>query len=320
MELPDKFLNRYRTIIPEFDRFVEAIERPLYTVIRLNTLKGEKEEILSLLFDYQLEPIPWYDLAYRIKNDIHIGNRLEHFLGLVYSQEAASMVAPLVLDPQPFEKILDLAAAPGSKTTQMSSMMKNTGLIVANDFNRKRLQPLVTNIDRYGTLNVIVTNKRGERLGNLMPEFFDRALVDVPCSLEGMIRKDTEALIRWSESNIIRISMLQKALLLSAYQALKPGGVLVYSTCTIAPEENEAVLNFLLEREPNAQIEPFEIPGLVTHPGLVQWHNSLFHPDLAKTARIYPQDNDTESFYVAKVKKLATESFPNHRLTQINKG
>lgn len=161
MELPDKFLSRYRTIIPDFDRFTEAIERPLQTVIRLNTLKGKKEEILSLLFDYQLEPIPWYDLAYRIKNDIHIGNRLEYFMGLVYSQEAASMVAPLVLDPQPFEKVLDLAAAPGSKTTQMLSMMKNTGLIVANDFNRKRLQPLLNNIDRYGTLNVIVTNKRG---------------------------------------------------------------------------------------------------------------------------------------------------------------
>jgi NOL1/NOP2/sun family putative RNA methylase len=318
MQLPDKFLSRYQQIIPDFDRFVEAIERPLHKVIRLNTLKGDKEEILSLLYDYQLEPILWYDLAYRIKNDIHIGNRLEHFLGLVYSQEAASMVAPLVLNPQPYEKILDLAAAPGSKTTQMASMMKNTGLIVANDFNRKRLQPLITNIDRYGSLNVVVTNKRGERFGGLMPESFDRALVDVPCSLEGMIRKDTEALIRWSESNIIRLSMLQKALLFSAYRALKPGGVLVYSTCTIAPEENEAVVNFLVEREQNAKIEPFNIPGLITHPGLTQWQRSIFHPDLAKTARIYPQDNDTESFFVAKVKKLAAESKPNHRLTPID--
>jgi NOL1/NOP2/sun family putative RNA methylase len=318
MQLPDKFLKRYQQIIPDFERFVEALERPLQTVIRLNTLKGDKEEILSLLFDYQLEPIPWYDLAYRIKNDIHIGNRLEHFLGLVYSQEAASMIPPLVLEPQPYEKILDLAAAPGSKTTQMASMMNNTGLIVANDSNRKRLQSLITNIDRYGTLNVVVTNKRGERFGDLMPESFDRALVDVPCSLEGMIRKDTDALVRWGESNILRLSMLQKGLLFSAFKSLKPGGVLVYSTCTVAPEENEAVVNLLLERFDNSKIEPFNIPGLVTRAGLTRWQRSIFHPDLAKTIRIYPQDNDTESFYVAKIKKLTKESKPNHRLTQIN--
>lgn len=304
VELPKKFLSRYRTIIPDFDRYLEALEKPLPTVIRLNTLKGEKEEILDLLFDYQLEPLPWYDLAYRIKNDIHIGNRLEHYLGLVYSQEAASMVPPLILAPKPNEKILDLAAAPGSKTTQMACMMKNTGLIVANDANRRRLQPLITNLDRCGTLNVVVTNKRGESFGELMPEFFDRVLVDAPCSLEGMIRKTTNALIRWSESNIIRLSMLQKALLISAFRTLKPGGILVYSTCTIAPEENEGVVGFLLERNKNAQLEPIHLPGLITRPGLTQWQRTRLHPDLAKTVRIYPQDNDTESFFVAKIRKL----------------
>ncbi|MEO0093744.1 MAG: RsmB/NOP family class I SAM-dependent RNA methyltransferase [candidate division WOR-3 bacterium] len=304
MQLPDKFLNRYRSIIPDFDRFIEALNRPLKTVIRLNTLKGDKEEILSLLSDYQLEPIPWYSLAYRIKNDIHIGNRLEHFLGLVYSQEAASLIPPLVLDPKPYEKILDIAAAPGSKTTQMACMMKNTGLIVANDPSRKRLQPLIANLDRCGTLNVVVTNKKGERLGELLPGFFDRVLVDAPCSVEGMIRKSSNALIRWSESNIIRLSMLQKALLVSAFRTLKPGGVLVYSTCTIAPEENEAVVSFLLERNENAQIEPINLPGLITRPGLTHWQRSRFHPDLPKAARIYPQDNDTESFFIAKIRKL----------------
>jgi 16S rRNA C967 or C1407 C5-methylase (RsmB/RsmF family) len=119
-----------------------------------------------------------------------------------------------------------------------------------------------------------------------------------------MVRKNTDALIRWSESNIIRLSMLQKALLVSAFRTLKPGGVLVYSTCTIAPEENEAVVSFLLERNENAQLEPVKLPGLITRPGLTQWHRSRFHPDLVKAARIYPQDNDTESFFIAKIKKL----------------
>jgi NOL1/NOP2/sun family putative RNA methylase len=304
MQLPNKFLSRYQQIIPDFDQFLEAIERPLQTVIRINTLKGEKEEILSLLFDYELEPLPWYDLAYRIKNDIHIGNRLEHFLGLVYSQEAASMIPPLVLDPQPYEKVLDLAAAPGSKTTQMSCIMKNTGLIVANDTNPRRIQPLITNIDRYGTLNVVVTNKRGERFGELMPETFDRVLVDVPCSLEGMIRKDQDALVRWSESNIIRLSMLQKSLLISAFKSLKPGGILVYSTCTLAPEENEAVVSFLLERYEHACVETFTLDGLVTRPGITNWQRSRFHPDISKTIRVFPQDNDTESFFIAKIRKV----------------
>lgn len=303
MQLPAKFINRYQKFIPDFDRFLKTLDTPLRSVIRINTLKGEKEEILRLLSDFKLEPIPWYDLAYRVKNNIQIGNRLEYFLGLIYVQEAASMIPPLVLDPQPGEKVLDLTAAPGSKTTQIASMMKNTGLIVANDVNRKRIRALLTNIERYGALNVVVTNKRGERIGEFLPEYFDRVLLDAPCSLEGMLRKNDHALTRWSESNILRSSMIQKSLLASAFKALKPEGILVYSTCTFAPEENEAVVSFLLEQNPNASIEPFTLPGLITHPALTLWQRTRFHPDVLKTSRIYPHDNNTEGFFVAKIKK-----------------
>lgn len=303
MRFPERFLQRYQQLAPDFDDFLQALKTPLKTCIRLNTLKGSREQILARLQDLALSPLPWYEDGFRLRERQSIGNRLEHFLGLFYVQEAASMLPPLALTPQPGERILDVAAAPGSKTTQIAQLMNNTGLIVANDSNKRRLRGLTGNIDRAGVLNVVVTCQPGQVFGKFLPGFFDRILLDAPCSSEGTIRKSASALEFWSESAINRLARTQIGLLISAFRALRPGGVLVYSTCTFAPEENEGVLSYFFRRMPEAQSEPVSLPGLRVRSPLKEWQGEQFHPQVANAIRILPQDNDTEGFFLCRIRK-----------------
>ena len=303
MRFPDRFLERYRSFIPDFDAFMQSLVAPLRSCIRINTLKGEPERILARLKDLDLAPMPWYEHGFRLKHLWSLGNRLEHFLGLFYVQEAASMLPPIALDPQPGERVLDVAAAPGSKTTQIAQMMKNQGLLVANDNNKRRIRGLTGNIDRAGALNVVVTCQPGQVFGKFLPEYFDRILLDAPCSSEGTIRKSFSALEFWSESSITRLSRTQIGLLIATFRALKPGGVMVYSTCTFAPEENEGALSYFFNRTPDAHSELITFPGLKTRPPLAEWQGEQFHPQVANAVRIFPQDNDTEGFFLCRIRK-----------------
>lgn len=301
---PNKFIERYSKIIPDFDGFLSMLQTPLKQNFRINTLKATKEEVLSLLSDIKIEPILWYNLAFRIVDKISIGERIEHKLGLIYAQEAVSMIPALILAPEPNEKILDLTAAPGSKTTQIAAMMENNGLIVANDISRNRIGALISNIERVGVLNTVVTIKPGQKLGNLIPDYFDKVLLDAPCSLEGTIRNTPEALLNWKESKIKRLSKLQKGLINSAFRCLKPGGTLVYSTCTFAPEENEGVIDYLFQKYTNITCEPISVPNLKIRSPILEWGRDKFNEQIKNAIRIYPQDNDTEGFFVAKIRKL----------------
>jgi NOL1/NOP2/sun family putative RNA methylase len=305
VRLPDQFLQRYSGIIPDFDAFLVSMATPVPTCIRLNPLKAEPERILSRLRELELMQLPWYELGYRLRYRESLGNRLEHFMGLFYVQEAASMLPPLVLDPQPGERILDVAAAPGSKTTQIAQMMNNTGIIVANDNNRRRIRGLTGNIDRAGALNVAVTCQPGQVFGKFLPGYFDRILLDAPCSAEGTIRKSLSALDVWSESSIERLARIQIGLLIAAYRALKPGGVMVYSTCTFAPEENEGALSYFFNRMPDARSEPVMLAGLKTRPPLASWREETYHTEVSRAVRVLPQDNDTEGFFLCRIRKVA---------------
>ena len=318
---PREFIERYSQFIPDFDAFLDAMQRPLKRTFRVNTLKATRERALELLVDLRPDPLPWYELGFSLpeKGDSpperedarysphfpSIGKRMEHFIGLIYVQEAASMAPPLVLDPQLGERVLDLAAAPGSKTTEMSAMMENTGIIIANDPSPTRVRGLLGNVDRAGCLNVAVCRMDGPSLGRAVAGTCDRVLVDAPCSSEGTIRKSPQALAHWSVAAIERFPSIQKRLILAGYLALRPGGQMVYSTCTVAPEENEAVVAHLLSKQPEAEVGEAQLPGLMMRPGLLEWGREQFPEAVGRCRRILPQDNDTESFFVALIRKPA---------------
>jgi len=303
--IPEEFIARCARIVPDLDEFLAAMTRPVPTTVRVNTLKAVRDEALARLADLALEPLPWSNLAFRLGDGAAIGRRLEHFVGLVYVQDAASMVPPLLLGPEPGETVLDIAAAPGSKTTQMAAMMRNRGLLIANDFSRGRVRGLIGNVDRAGCLNVCVCRMDGIKLARDVEGACDRVLVDAPCTCEGIMRRTASVLDRWSLDSIAKFSRLQKGLIVAGYRALRPGGMMVYSTCTVAPEENEVVVAYLLERFPEAEVLPAALPGFVMRPGLAVWAGAALPAALVNSRRILPQDNDTEAFFVALVRKPA---------------
>jgi len=252
-----------------------------------------------------LTALPFYEPGFRV--DWHpgeMGRTLEHAAGLIYIQEPSSMIPPVILNPKPNERVLDLAAAPGSKTTQMSAMMGNQGLILANDPDRQRLKALHGALDRLGCLNVATCSVDGARLGKIYPDSFDRVLLDAPCSGLGTLHKNPEVLGWWSWEKVARLVRIQKRLILSAYDSLSPGGRLCYSTCTITPQENEGVVDFLLSERPGARLVDFEVSGLSLSQGLTEWAGRAFHPSLGITRRLYPLDEpDYEGFYFALIEK-----------------
>jgi tRNA (cytosine49-C5)-methyltransferase len=311
IEFKDKFIERYSQLT-DWELFKKYSLAFLRRSIRVNTLKGNVAEVKKDIEakGWKLKQIPWckegfwivggppHDKEDRERRDV--GNLLEHHLGKIYVQEAASMIPPLVLNPKPGELVLDMCAAPGSKTTQMAAMMKNQGLLVANDVSGDRLQSLGINLQRSGTTNVIVGKGSGTRFKDAE---FDKILVDAPCSGTGTIMKSLRTIRMWNPGMIKNLSGIQKRLLDAAWGILKKGGTLVYSTCTLEPEENEGVVDWLLEKYPDAKVEEVKLPGLKSSPAVLEFNDKKFNSEVKKCLRIWPQDNQTEGFFVAKIKK-----------------
>ena len=238
-----------------------------------------------------------------------LGRSLEHLLGYYYIQELSSMLPIITLNPKPNEIILDLCASPGSKTTQISALMKNTGTIIANEISFGRLKILASNLERCGCTNVIIAKKDGvafcQRIKKFFPELrFNKILIDAPCSGEGTLRSSPKTYLMWNSKTIQNLSRLQKSMVASAFEILKEDGELVYSTCTHAPEENEEVVNFMLKQFPNqVEIQKMKLP-IKCRSGVTSWNNDKYNSKVKKSCRIYPQDNDTEGFFIAKFKKI----------------
>jgi len=302
--LPQKFKQRYKQIIPDFEKFLEYARKPQNVSIRINTLKVSRDKFLedTQLELEQLEQVPWYENAFFVKGKqaYYIGNTLEYFLGHVYLQDAASMIPPLVLEPSEKDRVLDLTAAPGSKTTQIAQLMKNKGCIVANDNSFERIKALRNNINRLGVLNVLITRMYVSDFSASQNGKFDRVLLDAPCSLEGSMRK---YFINWNENIIHHFANTQRKMLLKAFELTNPGGILVYSTCTYAPEENEGVVQSLLNQNERAKLEQIKLPGLKAHQGLVKFRDTSYDSELKKTIRLYTHDYNTGGFFIAKIRK-----------------
>lgn len=281
--------------------------RKRYT-IRVNTLKIEREVLENRLNSkgFKTRRLDFYEDALEIVDPPYeVGKTLEHFLGYFYVQSTSSMIPPLVLNPKPHEAVLDIAAAPGSKTTQMSQIMQNTGYILANDIDYDRIKALSNNVDRLGTFNVIITMTEGHRIAFMYPNTFDKVLVDAPCSALGTMYKSEEIRKWWSYEKVNKLKRTQKGLILAGFRALKPKGEMVYSTCTFVPEENEKIVDFLLKREERAEIVDIDIKrydGFLE--GLVEYNGEEFDKRIKKTLRIMPSPMFEEGFYIAKIKKL----------------
>lgn len=290
-----------------------ALAQPADVGLRLNTLRGSPDELLARL-PWHLAPVPWCPTAYVVTSPTESsggvaspGRHPYQVAGAYYLQDPAATSVAEALAPRPGELVIDLAAAPGGKSTHVAALMGGQGWLVANDVHPQRAQVLVGNLERCGVGNATVTNETPARLAQAWPGMFDRVLLDAPCSGEGMFRKSEDALTMWSEENVLHCAARQDDLLRDAARLVRPGGFLAYSTCTFAPEENErTVARFVAES--GYQIVPLDLPG--TTPGRPDWaagpDGAVTFPALAGTARLWPHRAPGEGHFLALLRRPAT--------------
>ena len=305
LKIPKNFEEKFRSILgDEYEKLVQSFKEYAKDCIRVNTLKITREELKNRLKDkeWKIEEVPWYRDAFFVETEESLAKTPEYFLGYYYIEDAASLVPPLVLDPKPGEKVLDLCAAPGSKTTMISELMKDRGIIVANDKDPSRIKALATNVQKIGATNVAITQKDGRHFWKYGLTF-DKILLDVPCSGTGTIITNWNIMKFWSPKAVRRLSNLQKQLISSAVRMLNPGGILVYSTCSLDPEENEENIDWAIEKF-ELKILKINIPGLNYRSGIEEWDGKNYSSDVKNCIRFYPFDNQTEGFFVCKLKKL----------------
>jgi NOL1/NOP2/sun family putative RNA methylase len=294
-------LERYEPLVDDFAAFSDACERPLPSVVRVNTLKTTVERARRALDEAGIayDPVDWHPGLFRL--DAQPGTNWPYVHGWLHGQEEVSAVPARVLDPDPGERVWDACAAPGSKTTQIAALMDDRGVVVATDDNLGRISALRSNAERLGVTGVAITNEdaRNHSLKPFGGREYDRALVDAPCSCEGTIRKNPDTLEDWSLDHVEGIAGAQKGILRRAVQATREGGTVVYSTCTFAPEENEAVLDYVLGEEP-CQVVACALP-LAAAPGVTEWQGREYDAQVREARRIYPHLNDTGGFFCAKL-------------------
>lgn len=297
-----KFVERYSQLT-DFEAFSAASMKYPRKSIRVNTLKIPVPSLVKRLEkEWTLEQVPWCEEGFWLehyKGRRDVGNLIEHTLGYIYIQDAASMIPPIVLDAKPGDYVLDMCASPGSKSSQIAAQLGKEGFLVANDYKGIRLAPLGLNLQRVGAYNVLITLSEGRFFKDVL---FDKILVDAPCSGTGTIRKSQKTIQMWNPNVIKRLAGTQRQLITTAFRCLKPGGTLVYSTCSCEPEENEGVITHLLETFEDADVMDVDLPMKRSEP-VQEFNGKRYSPEVKKTIRIWPQDNDTEGFFVAKIRK-----------------
>lgn len=310
MGLPIDYLDKMKALLKEeFEDFLQSYNEKRSHGLRVNTLKASVGDFLQIN-PFRLEKIPWVNEGFYYDENERPGKHPYHEAGLYYIQEPSGMAAGVFVDPMPGEKVLDLCAAPGGKTTHLAMKMEGQGLLVANEIYPARARTLSQNVERLGIRNVVVTNESSDRLAARFSGFFDRILVDAPCSGEGMFRKDHDAQAEWSLENVAMCSLRQSDILRDAAAMLKPGGRLVYSTCTFSPEENEGVISIFLKDEPEFEIEHFRAyEGFAE--GRADWISDPAEY-IERTIRIWPHQVRGEGHYMAVLRKKDG--------TQISKG
>ncbi|MGV0167408.1 RsmF rRNA methyltransferase first C-terminal domain-containing protein [Furfurilactobacillus sp. WILCCON 0119] len=299
MQLPTGYEEKYRRLMgdTEATAFFQSFDQPVRHGFRINPLKAQsKPTELSLA-----EPTAILNGFIGRVN----GHTPDHTTGVVYSQEPSAMYVGAVVDAKPNERILDLCAAPGGKTTQLAAGLQQTGLLVTNEIFAKRAAILSENVERCGIMNAVVTNETPARLAKQLPTFFDKVVVDAPCSGEGMFRKDPAAMDYWTPDYPATCATRQREILTEAVKMVRPGGTLVYSTCTFAPEEDEQMMAWLLATYPEFELVDLPaLPGL--EPARPSWADD--DPRLARAGRLFPHHVAGEGHFVAKLVRKASET------------
>ena len=306
--LPSGFLRDMQSLLgTEFSDFVASYDKERFCGLRLNPLKCKPTEIPSD-FPFSLKEVPWASEGFYYSASDRPGRHPLHFAGLYYIQEPSAMAPVSVLDPKPGEYILDLCAAPGGKSTQAAGRLLGKGLLVSNEINRTRAQILSENIERMGIRNAVVLNEAPAALTNRFDSFFDKIIVDAPCSGEGMFRKEETALTEWSEENVKTCIERQAEILECASSMLKAGGRLVYSTCTFNPGENECTIAAFLSKHPEFKLVSSPLSSFFEK-GRPEWADN--NPALSDAMRLWPHKLDGEGHFVALLEKSGeiTERF-----------
>ena len=287
--LPQDFLDRMQTQLKEeYPLYLQSLERPRAVALRLNPLKSRGSAVPFLE-----DAVPWEPMGFYYDPAQRPGLHPYHEAGVYYLQEASAMAPVTLLDPQKGERICDLCAAPGGKSTQIAGRLAGEGFLLCNEINPKRAKILSRNIERMGVANALVTNEHPQTLANKYPGFFDRVLIDAPCSGEGMFRKEEAAVMDWSLETVQMCARRQAEILDSGAALVRPGGRLVYSTCTFAPEENEETVAAFLSRHPEFSPEAVDAP----------W----FSPGENGTFRLWPHKLKGEGHFAAVLKKTGQE-------------
>ncbi|MHA1126099.1 MAG: NOL1/NOP2/sun family putative RNA methylase [Candidatus Heimdallarchaeota archaeon] len=284
----------------ETKEMLAAYEKSPHPTIRVNTLKISPFDLRKRLElkGFSLTQSQWYEEGFHVLYEpISLGATTEYLSGFYFIQSAASWLPTLLLDPQPNQFIIDLAAAPGGKTTHIAQLMNNTGVLLCYDISRDRMKSLRSNLNRCGVMNAICIRSDARKIGVLQLKA-DKILLDAPCSGEGLMAVDPSRKTSKNKTDILRLQKLQKVLFEIGISSLKKGGELVYSTCSTAPEENEDVIDWALEKFPiKIQEHKFkEFP-----PGLTKAFGKEYTPEMSKAIRLYPHKNGTEGFFVCKV-------------------
>ena len=289
--------------------FFEANETPRPVVLRTNTLKTSRRDLMQALVarGVNLQPLgSWSKVGLQVfDSQVPVGATPEYLAGHYILQAASSFLPVMALNPTPGERVLDMAAAPGGKTTHIAAMMKDTGVVFANDANKSRAKSLIANIHRLGCTNTIVTNYDAREYGKVMTGF-SKILLDAPCSGTGVVSKDPQVKTSRTEKDFVQLPHLQKQLLLTAIDSLDhaapQGAVVVYSTCSVMPEENEAVVDYALRKRPNVELVDTELP--IGVPGFVSYRGKQFNSKMNLTRRYYPHTYNVDGFFVAKFRKV----------------
>lgn len=306
MNLPKEFQNKMKQLLDtEYNDFISSFDDKPHKGIRINTSKISIEQFIKA-YPYELKQIPWCNEGFYVNNngDIKLGKHPYYHCGLYYIQEPSAMIPVEVLSPKQGDKVLDICAAPGGKSTQMAAKLSGEGIVVSNDISPKRVKSLAKNIKIMGIANSVILNESPKNLSKNFAGFFDKILVDAPCSGEGMFKRDSVSIKKWSKDSILEYSKMQREILEYAPKMLKSNGTIVYSTCTFSPEEDEGTINWFLNKFPDFHVEHIaNMPMLDNgHPEWIDASSSL-----VGAKRAWPHKITGDGHFVVLLKRKSTQ-------------